>query len=951
MKRLFKILLHPYLWIAVISIFSWRQAYQLIHPVITSVPLVKANDPVTIEGAAFGGGQGGRVEFIAEGKTVQAQVTAWTDKRITTAWPEDLRSGGYVRVVRDLGAFQWPSKPFCYIVKDPSLPSQPYGYQVPVQANAPWPLFRRDQQNSGNSPIKAVYRGDQPWTFHTGKGVFSTPVIDGSGTIYAGSGDKTFYAINPDGTEKWRQSTGEVIDSAAALHADNSITFLSGDGTVYHRSTDPAAAAPLWTFDAKSAPGVGYINWWEGNVAIGYDGAVYAGNTNWNYYAINPDGKLRWNYAAGNNCWSMAAFGKDGSIYWGALDGKVRRVAPDGQELWSKYTWGPIAASAAIGSDGTVYIGSFDSYFYALDGATGKTQWTYKTQDHIYSSAALATDSEGVTTAVYFGSTDGQLYALDTSGRLLWKYDTGDPIRCSPVLGAAPEGGHIVYFGSGNGVFYALNAITGERRWSINTTSARTELRDRNDLNASPALGESGVYFAGESGDVFYLPYDYPLHAQDPRASTAPGEDLSGTSAGLFCVTPGGTTCKQAPENIPPATILTFRLVVREGGETLDARMHKDGVTVESLPETPCSLEVSGDGHFLYLVPKTFLKPGGSLQLKISGEYLCGGLNIGNLTLGGEPKGRFDNTFLFHIATPERPHLPLSIAEHQVSAFEWTRLAVPMPAMMQSFNQIGFDSMDCLISPAVIAPPGPDGRGKAILWMLSVQRGTDGQLAVQPTPEFLTPLNADYCGDQIIIRNHDFHLEALGLEVPFDLFDMRAQFNADLSVKPGATVYAENRLLSVPTFGPMLVLAGLGSNVAEKLVTAGTFITRPYDGPAEQAPQGISVRNVAFTAPREKELGHVRVTFDTDPATPWPVAKHRPAVFLMDTDTSEAVFLDYKHNIDVSADPQGNLQSLALLIPPGFALPKHVSAVVMLDGFPVEVRPITAAVAKAAPGR
>ncbi len=78
-----------------------------------------------------------------------------------------------------------------------------------------------------------------PWAFRTGKGVFSTPVIDASGTIYVGSGDHYFYALHSDGTVKWKYKTGEIIDSAAALcHFDpqtgDTIAFISGDGFMYH---------------------------------------------------------------------------------------------------------------------------------------------------------------------------------------------------------------------------------------------------------------------------------------------------------------------------------------------------------------------------------------------------------------------------------------------------------------------------------------------------------------------------------------------------------------------------------------------------------------------------------------------------------------------------------------------------------------------------------------------
>ena len=74
-------------------------------------------------------------------------------------------------------------------------------------------------------------------------------------------------------------------------------------------------------------------------------------------------------------------------------------------------------------------------------------------------------------------------------------------MRSSPVLGRAPRGGgRILYVGSSNGSLYALDAETGRRRWSYDTTPRDPVLRDRNDLNCSPALGRRGVYIGGEHG-------------------------------------------------------------------------------------------------------------------------------------------------------------------------------------------------------------------------------------------------------------------------------------------------------------------------------------------------------------------------------------------------------------------------------------------------------------------
>ncbi|MBV9916890.1 MAG: PQQ-binding-like beta-propeller repeat protein, partial [Solirubrobacterales bacterium] len=591
--------------------------------------------------------------------------------------------------------------------------------------------MRRDARNTGASPIVARYHGDRPWAFRTERGVFSTPVIGGDGTVYVGSADTYFYAIAPDGRLRWRLKTGGIIDAGAALAQESSrrraatLTFGSADERLYH--LDPGATRPriLWKFRPTVAPVKGQqVNWWEGPVAIGPGGNIYAGNTGGTAYGLTPRGRLAWRFTSGGSMWTEPAFAADGGSFWGSLDLNVYHLAASGRPLWRTFTPGFVISSPAIGSDGTVYVGSFDSKLYALDPATGTPRWTFKTSDHIYASPALGHDARGRTDAIYIASADGSVYALTPRGRLRWRYDTGDPVRSSPVLSRAPNGEarQILYVGSSNGKLYALNTDTGRRRWSFDTTPDDPQLRDRNDLNASPALGRHGVLIAGEHGYVDYVPYDFCLHRIDPRCSTDPSSEFGNELDRVFPVSPGGSTLRStALSGVSPATVLNLRLVVRHHGRSVNAAMLDPARVLTVSPRFRFTAQESGDGHYLYVVPRGLLRPGTTYRLRISGAYTDNGLNMGNFNPTGRVAGHFHQTIVVRTRSfPAHDALPLGAHATRVSAVTIKRLAVPMPAFLPSVNQIGFDSYDWIAATIL------RGHGSVLEWVIGAYRDAHG---------------------------------------------------------------------------------------------------------------------------------------------------------------------------------------------------------------------------------
>ena len=354
-------------------------------------------------------------------------------------------------------------------------------------------------------------------------------------------------------------------------------------------------------------------------------------------------------------------------------------------------------------------------------------------------------------------------------------------------------------------------------------------------------------------------------------------------------------------------------------------------------PTLPFNADHSADGHYIYIRPQGFLAAGTSYTLNVKGRYYSGGYRLGNLTLFGAPQGNFDHTFQFKTDTPVATQPPLKVSPDETSAFEWTRLAAPLPPMLPSLNQIGFDYIDWLVGTIVITPPTNQNQGKVILWAVGAKRNSDGVLVADTSSDTGLPLSGSYQNDSLLLSNKNFKMSITGIDIPFNLFELRGQLGQDGIMRPGASAFADTQALSIPKFGPYLVIAGLANNIYQKLLVAGTYITRPYpaDGPANKAPAGVQVTDIQYQAPDASKDGFVSADFNETPSTTYLLKDHKPAILMVDTVSSEAVFMDYHALLTAQAGISGNLSKVTLRLPAGTALPKNLRAYVILDVFPL----------------
>ena len=334
--------------------------------------------------------------------------------------------------------------------------------------------------------------GTLDWTYQAGGLILSCTAIGSDSTIYFGSWDHALHALNADGTLKWKYQTGDRVASSPAVGIDGTVYFGSLDNYLYALKSDGTLK---WRFQT----GDGVFS----SPVIGSDGTIYFGSFDNHFYALNPDGSLKWEFLTSNGILSSPAIGSDGTVYFGngveiyideitprPGDTHFYALNPDGTLKWRYVTGKAVHSSPALGSDGTIYFGSQDNSFYALN-PDGSLKWSYKTGDAVDSGPAVGSDG-----TVYFGSFDGNLYALNADGTIKWNFNSGHYVGSPPTISS----NGILYFGSWDNYLYALDTGTGAGLADSPWPKSRHDVQNTGRAGASTQPVVGNLKFTFETG-------------------------------------------------------------------------------------------------------------------------------------------------------------------------------------------------------------------------------------------------------------------------------------------------------------------------------------------------------------------------------------------------------------------------------------------------------------------
>lgn len=347
-----------------------------------------------------------------------------------TGWDLSDIDDGSLYALHDDGTLKWKFDANNGFYSSPAIDEKNMIYVTSLDGSI---YAIEDQQTKGELQWKKYLR----FFFN-----LCSPTIDSDGIIHVGSPSYDYYQITSDGLTKWRHKTDWCIISSPAISKEGIVYIGSKDHHLYAFSTNPSRLQ--WKFQTGTFFDGHLV---DSSPAIGEDGTIYVGTDPYdafgqepipvkdNFWAINPNGTLKWVFETEDGVESSPAIGPDGTIYFGSYDGYLYAVEDKetyGMLKWKFKTNDAIDGSPIIDGDGVIYFGSRDNILYSLY-PNGTIKWTFQAEGGFSSSPSI--DDNGF---LYIGSLDEYFYCIGTGGPDMGVNEIDVPIHIIPNITITP---------------------------------------------------------------------------------------------------------------------------------------------------------------------------------------------------------------------------------------------------------------------------------------------------------------------------------------------------------------------------------------------------------------------------------------------------------------------------------------------------------------------------------
>jgi outer membrane protein assembly factor BamB len=284
--------------------------------------------------------------------------------------------------------------------------------------------------------------GETLWFVDIGSPIEAAPTLWNDTVLIGGMGG-TLFALNAhDGSVRWKtQTQGKIMGSANIVRSSDDVAFAvvgSYDGKIYALNLTTGEA--VWTYSTG--------NYVHGSPAVTPAHVIAGGCDQFVHVIDKTKGAVVRKIKVGSQVGVAVTVHKNHAFLGTYGNRFVALDLATGKELWSyKSRDFPFLSSAAIGGD-ALYFGGRDRRVHAVYHADGAVKWTMRTRGRVDAPAVW------VDAKVVIGSHDGRVYMLnDEDGSILWSYELGGPVLSSPAVDSgmmviASEDGYIYAFGS-----------------------------------------------------------------------------------------------------------------------------------------------------------------------------------------------------------------------------------------------------------------------------------------------------------------------------------------------------------------------------------------------------------------------------------------------------------------------------------------------------------------------